>query len=304
MRSLAALLAFVSLLWAPVVTAQEAVRELRTVADAAGETARTPVDLFRVESSYVFESDFDDDIDYGQQDALQSSIEYSHRFLLTGKIYARAGFAYNRFDFGESSAPVPDHLHSISALIGVDYMVGKDPGAFLHFRPGFYTEDDFDSASFDVPMTGGRVFVLQPDRFYVFVGATAAFLRGNFPVLPIAGFIWKPNDQWNVFGMLPEPRVTYSPTQGIDLWIGGQLAGGSFRTDRDESIQPRRLSGAQVDYSEYRAGLGLEVHCRDSVSLIASGGYAFQRRFDFERAGREFKTDPAPYVRVALKAEF
>ena len=304
MRSLAALLAFVSLLSAPAARGQEAVRELRNVADAAGEAERVPVDLFRVESSYVFESEFDDDKDYGEQDALQSSIEYSHRFLLTGKIYARAGFAYNRFDFGESSAPVPDHLHSLSALIGVDYMVGKETGAFLHFRPGFYTEDDFDSASFDVPIIGGSVIVLQPDRLYLFVGATAAFLRGNLPVLPIAGVIWKPNDQWSVFGMLPEPRITYSPTQAIDLWIGGQLVGGSFRTDRDDSIQPRRLSGAQVDYSEYRAGMGLEVHCGDSVSLIASGGYAFRRNFDFERADREFKTDPAPYVRVALKAEF
>jgi hypothetical protein len=34
------------------------------------------------------------------------------------------------------------------------------------------------------------------------------------------------------------------------------------------------------------------------------GGYAFQRRFDFERADEEFESDPAPYVRVGLKAEF
>ncbi len=55
------------------------------------------------------------------------------------------------------------------------------------FGPGFYTENDFDSASFDVPITLGRVFVLQPDRLYVFAGANAAFLRGRWPVIPIAG---------------------------------------------------------------------------------------------------------------------
>ena len=303
MRLTTALLALLAFAATPLAFGQEAVRELRRVADA-GETGTTPVDLFRVESSYVFESDFDDDIDYGEQDALQSAIEYSHRFHLTGKFYLRAGFAYNRFDFGESTAPVPDQLFSIAGLVGIDYMVGKETGAFLHFRPGFYTEDDLDSASFDVPMTGGRVFVLQPDRLFVFVGATAAFLRGSFPVLPIAGIIWKPNEQWSFFGMLPEPRITYSPMKEINLFVGGQLVGGSFRTDRDDTIRPQRLSGAQVDYSEYRAGAGVEVRCADAVSLIASGGYAFRRSFDFERADREWKTDPAPYVRVALKAEF
>ena len=53
-------------------------------------------------------------------------------------------------------------------MIGVDYMHNDDVGAFLQFRPGFYTENDFSSASFDVPMTLGRVFVLQPDRLYAF----------------------------------------------------------------------------------------------------------------------------------------
>ena len=299
MRIPAALLALLALVSNPAAYGGEVMREH----GSATETEHTPVDLLRVESSYVFESDFDDDV-FGEQDALQTALEYSHRFRLTGRIYLRAGLAYNRFDFGESSAPVPDQLFSIAGLIGVDYMVGKETGAFLHFRPGFYTEDDIDSASFDVPITGGRVFVLQPDRLYVFVGATAAFLRGQYPVLPIAGVIWKPTEQWSFFGMLPEPRITYSPTKAIDLFVGGQWVGSSFRTDRDDAIHPQRLSGAQVDYTEYRVGGGVEVRCGEAVSLIASGGYALQRRFDFERADAEYKTDPAPYVRVALKAEF
>ena len=54
----------------------------------------------------------------------------------------------------------------------------------------------------DVPITLGRIFVLQPDRLYFFAGANASFLRGRFPVIPLAGLIWMPNDKWKMVGTL------------------------------------------------------------------------------------------------------
>ena len=81
-------------------------------------------------------------------------------------------------------AVVLDHLHRHelrtreAAVIGIDYMHNNDVGAFIQVKPGFYTEDDFDSSSFDAPITLGRIFVLRPDKLYVFVGANASFLRG------------------------------------------------------------------------------------------------------------------------------
>lgn len=262
------------------------------------------IDIIRFENSYVFESSLEDGGGYGDQDALQTVLEYSHRFRLSGNLYVRAGLAYERFDFGNTSAPVPVHLQSMAAIIGVDYMQGSDVGAFIQLRPGFYTEEHLGIASFDMPITLGRVFVLQKDRLYLFVGATAAFLRGEYPILPIAGVVWRPNNRWNIYGVLPEPRIVYSPNKSVDLWAGGQLVGSSFRTDHHDNIEPRKLSGTQVDYTEYRAGLGVSMHCGSAVSLGVSGGYVFQRRFNFERAGEEFTADPAPYLRVALKGEF
>ncbi len=287
-----------------VAVAQDAAHKQMVQTSTVAEVERTPTEIFRLDGSYVFESDLHNDGNFGPQDALQTGIEYSHRFLLGGRIYLRAGLAYNRFDFGESVAPVPDQLFSIAGILGLEYLVGRDVGAFLQFRPGYYTEDHIGASSFDVPITAGRVFILQPDRLYLFIGANAAFLRGEYPVLPLAGVVWKPSEQWNVYAVVPEPRITYSPNKKLDFWIGGQLVGGSFRTDRDNNIVPRKLSNAQVDYSEYRAGLGIEYHPREEFSILVGGGYAFQRRINFERAGEQWKADGAPYVRVALQAEF
>ena len=301
MKISAGLLSLLTIASLSTAYAGEMTREYSTA--SPGETA---LDLFSLESSYVFQSELDNDFGLSSdQDAFHASIEYSHRFRLGGsKIFLRAGLAYNHFQFGETNAPVPEQLFSIAGVVGLEYMVGNDVGAFLYLRPGFYTEEHIGSSSFDIPVTLGRVFVLQQDRLFFIVGATGAGLRGEFPILPIAGLIWKPSEQWNVFLVPPNPRITYSPSKNVGFYAGGELVGSSFRTDRDSNIFPAKLSNAQVDYTEYRAGLGVDFRCGDAVSVNIGGGYAFQRRFNFDRAGEDFKADPAPYVRVGLTANF
>jgi hypothetical protein len=275
---------------------------LQTVTEK--QTEAVSLNIFELESSYVFESDLHRKVSYGDQYAIQNSFSYAHRFLLSGHLYLHLGIAYDRFDFGTTAAPVPDHLQSMAAVIGVDYMHNNDVGAFFEVKPGFYTQDNFDSASFDAPITLGRIFVLQPDHLYLFVGANASFLRGRFPVIPLAGLIWEPNDKWKVVGMLPEPRVIYSPNDKFDFWAGGELNGGAFRTDRNSTIVPAKLNGAEVDYSEYRAGGGFIYSPCDNVSIDLGGGYAIRREFDFHRAGIRYKADGAPYLRLEFKAKF
>jgi hypothetical protein len=285
-----------------------------TLARGAGEeqlqsvtekkTEAVSLDLFELESGYVFESDLHRGGSFGEQYAIQNTFSYAHRFFMTGHLYLHLGVAYERFDFGATSAPVPNHLQSVAAIIGVDYMHNNDVGAFIQLRPGFYTANDFDYSSFDVPITIGRIFVLQPERLYFFTGLNASFLRGRFPVIPLAGLIWMPDEKWKVMAMLPEPRVIYSPGDKLSFWAGGELTGGSFRTDRNNTIVPAKLNGAQVDYAEYRVGGGFVYSPCENVSIDLGGGYAIQRRFEFYRADITYKTDGAPYLRVEFKAKF
>jgi hypothetical protein len=261
-------------------------------------------DLFEVDASYVFESDLHGEGLSGDQSAIGSSFSYSHRFLLRGNVYLRLGISYDRFDFGSTVVPVPDHLQSVAGMIGVEYMHNNEIGAFIWVQPGFYTENDFNSSSFDAPITLGRAFVLQPDKLFLFVGMNAAFLRGQFPVIPLAGLIWRPDDKWQLKGVLPEPRLIYSPNEKWDFWLGGQLTGGSFRTDHNDTIAPRQLSNAQVDYVDYRAGAGLIYSPGNSIEVDLGGGCSIERSFDFYRADLKYKTDPAPYLRLEFRAKF
>ncbi|MDQ6859766.1 MAG: hypothetical protein M3032_01225 [Verrucomicrobiota bacterium] len=303
MKKLAGLLLLLSLV--SFASAQDASdKNLISSRATTTTTEKTTLDIFDLDATYVWESDITNGRNYGKQDALEFGAGYSHRFLLRGNWYLRGGLEYHRFDFSSTFAPLPDHLQSVAAVVSLEYMVGNDVGAFLRFDPGFYFENDINRSSFDVPITLGRAFVLQPDKLFLFVGANVAFLRGQYPVLPLAGIVWRPNKQWTVDFVPPQPRVIYSPNDRWDFWVGGQLTGWSYRTDRDNTIVPARLNGAQVDYSEYRGAVGFTWHPTQQTSFDVGGGYVFQRRFNFERAGEEYKADPAPFVRAAFKAEF
>jgi hypothetical protein len=297
------------LLAAPLVFAGPA--ETTTTTGASTETlAPVPIDYVETEHAYIFESDFTDSRhDFGQQESWQNDFEYAHRFLINGNWYLRAGVNYSRFDFSQTNAPLPVHLQSGAAIIGLDYMHGEDVGAFIQVRPGIYTEDHINLSAFDCPILIGRFWVVKPDQFYILTGLRASFLSAEFPVVPLVGIVWVPSPHWRLMAVPPEPRLIYTVNKQLDIWIGGQFEGSAFRTDHHDDFQFRggkaaKLSGAVVDYTDIRAGLGLTYSPTDKIDVDLSGGCSVERNFDFSRADQSFRTEPAPYVELEVKAKF
>ncbi len=288
---------------APVWAGSE-IESASVVHSTPEQTLEVPLNIFKMESSYDFESDLNHGGSFGKQDEIQNEFEYGHRIHITGNAYLRLGVAYERFDFGSTAAPVPNHLQSLAGVVSVEIMHGADVGAFLDLRPGFYTQNDFGISSFDIPITIGRIFVVQPEKLYLFAGLNVAFLRGGYPVFPIGGVIWIPADHVRVMGVLPEPRVIYTPVKNLDLYLGGELSGGSYRTDTNDGITPHKLSGTQVDFTDYRAGIGVAYNLKDNLTVDFGAGYSIERHFAFHRAGENYRTDPSPFLRLEIKAAF
>jgi len=160
MKFLLSVLACCAGLIAPFLQAGTDVDEKTAVASNQTATEAVPLDLFEFQTAYVFESDLNHGGSHGKQDEIQSEFEYGHRIQLHDKIYLHLGISYERYDFGSTHAPVPDHLQAFAGVVGIDIMHGKDVGAFIEFRPGFYTEDNFGISSFDVPIAAGMIFVV------------------------------------------------------------------------------------------------------------------------------------------------
>jgi hypothetical protein len=269
-----------------------------------------PIDYVETETAYVFGSDFKNTRhSFDDQDSFQNEFEYGHRFLISGNWYLRGGVSYDRYDFSSTGAPLPIHLQSAAAVLGIDYMHGEDVGAFIQFRPGIYTEEHINASAFDCPITLGRFWVLRTDQLYILTAVRGSFLSSEFPVVPLIGLVWVPSKQWKLMAVPPEPRLIYSVNKQLDLWVGGEIAGSAFRIDHHDDYLTRggktaKLSGAVLDYTDYRAGAGFTFSPTDKIDIDFSGGYSIERNFDFNRADQSFRTDPAPFVKMEIHAKF
>ena len=268
------------------------------------------LNVFRLRSSYTFESDFD----RGQNargDSWWNSVEFGRRIPLDldwaagrgGQWFFRYGFEYDRFDFdNRGNLPLPDDLQSIAAVLALEYVVHHEVGILFETSPGFYFENDIRGDAFDAPTKLAAAFPLT-ENFYLVGGISYSHLR-NYQWLPILGVYWRINDQWTLRAVVPEPRIIYRPQENLAFFAGGEVVGGSFRTDGDTG-RPGRLQHAALTYSEWRAGGGVAWGDPDRCVFELGGGYAFSRVYDYARAGDVFNTkEGAPYVRATFRAAF
>ncbi len=264
------------------------------------ETSR---DLFSYETTYTFRSDFTES-KLGHGDSLYNDLSYDHRFLITGKWYFRAGFEYERYDFGGTDNGLPDHLQAAMAHVAVEYVFKDHAGAGIELDPGFYFQDNVTGDAFDFPWKIFVTFPLKKDKIYSVVALGGGLYQSPI-VGPGCGLIWLISDKLRLQGVFPRPALIYQPNDDWDLRLMGELTYTSFRTDDVLATERKlQLHNAVVQYSEDRAGAQVGYSGFKPFKLIAGAGVTFRRDFDFFRANQAKRTDLAPYVRIAVEAKF
>jgi len=262
-------------------------------------------DLFDYEMDYTFSSHFYDVRgDFGHGDSLYNDFSYAHRFLITGKWYFRAGFEYERFDFGGTDNGLPDHLQTVHALLAVEYVVHDHAGAGIEIDPGPYFQSDAKWNTFDIPWKAWVTFPLKKDKIFAVIGVGGA-INSNPVVAPGGGIIWLFNDHLRLEGVFPKPALVYNPSDDWEFRLFGNLYYASFRTE--DVITPERklqVHDAWVQYSEDRAGVQASYSGFKPFEIHAGAGCTFRRDFDFFRAEASAKTRAAPFVMLEIEAKF
>ena len=270
----------------------------------------TPADenhlnLFDYEMNYTFSSHFYDVRgDFGHGDSLYNDFSFSHRFLITGKWYFRAGVEYERFDFGGTDNGLPDHLQTVHALLAVEYVVHDHAGAGIEIDPGPYFQSDAKWNTFDIPWKAWVTFPLKKDKIFAVIGVGGA-INSNPVVAPGGGIIWLFNDHLRLEGVFPKPALVYNPSDDWEFRLFGNLYYASFRTE--DVITPERklqVHDAWVQYSEDRAGVQASYSGFKPFEIHAGAGCTFRRDFDFFRAEASAKTRAAPFVMLEIEAKF
>jgi Domain of unknown function (DUF6268) len=260
-------------------------------------------DLFYYETTYTFRSDFEES-KLGHGDSLYNDFSYDHRFLITGKWYFRAGVEYERYDFGGTDNGLPDPLQGLYGHLALEYVVKDYPGAAIQLDPGIYFQNHVSGDAFDVP---GKVFVsfpLKKDKIFATVGVGWGQFQDPV-VAPGGGITWLISDKLRLQAVFPKPALVYKPNDDWDIRAIGELNFLGARTDQVHTTERKlQLDDAVVQYSEYRAGLQVGYSGFKPFKIIAGAGATIQRNFDFFRVNQSKRTDPAPYVRVAVEAKF
>lgn len=282
----------------------------KTVAPPAAY--EVPLTVLNLRSIYTFESDFERGGGNASGDSWFNSVTVSRRFPISlpwpnddqGSWYFRAGAEYSRFDFNNSGdLPLPSNLQNVNALLAIEYLVQGETAILIETAPGFYFENEIDGDSFDAP-TKAALAVPLSKSFYLVGGATYRGRFEKYPIWPVLGAVWFINDHWTLNLVAPAPRLTYKAADNLRFWVGGDLGGGSYRTDDDQDRQGN-LRNAALAYSEYRAGVGVVWGDPDRAALDLGAGYTFKRKFDYHRAEEGFETDEgAPFIRLGFRGGF
>jgi hypothetical protein len=219
-----------------------------------------------------------------------------------GQWFLRLGADYERFDFSiHNEDRLPNTLQSAAGVVALEYLVNDETAILLEARPGVYFQHKVNSGSFDVPVNIAATIPIRDGSLYWIAGATYSGLD-RYPVLPIGGVLWHINPKWDLRGYLPNPRLVYEYSDNVEIYAGGELGGGAYKTD-NRNIKPVKLSGGVLTYEEARVGAGV-IWKAKPVTLDFAAGYTVQSTFDYSRAGESFGTHPAPYVRLTARLDF
>lgn len=239
--------------------------------------------------------------EFGSQAEYHYDIEAERNIHLFKTYYLQIGFDHDQFLFSRSNSTLfPDSLTSDAAVIAVSYWAGDEYHPLLRLEPGvYYTRNHITKNSFNMPfrVQGG---VKVNDQLHLVLGVEIDPF-GSSIAFPIVGANWQVNDQFNVRAVFPKPRISYLPNKSLELFIGGELTGGAYRNG---PTRDRRTNNALLDYSDYRACLGMEYDFTNVISLEANLGWNFQRRFNYHRAGPVYNAKGAPYAQLEFKFGF
>ncbi|MBX3433498.1 MAG: hypothetical protein KF847_09270 [Pirellulales bacterium] len=158
---------------------------------------------------------------------------------------------------------------------------GERLSADLGLRTGVWT--DFKEVNSDSIRILGRalgVFSLSP-RMDVLAGVW--YLDRNvIKLFPAGGVHWRPNQEWDMYLVFPNPRVRKRMVNisSSQWWwyVAGEYGGGRWTIERDDG------SPDDFDYNDIRVIGGLEWETQTQARGYIEAGYVFHRELVYARS--------------------
>jgi len=228
---------------------------------------------------------------------------------ITDGLVGIVGADWQTFSFGYSGSniPLPQNLQGLNAIFGVDVQLDEASEWLMRIQlePGvFGTLQSIGWHQVNMPGVAAFTNVIDDDFQWFIAIRVDAFQF--FPVIPVPGFRWRFAENWLLNGSAPKPTIDWRPTEGVRLFVGGDILNLNARLpdSNPEALGDRSLAGALVNYFEARVGGGIAYEVSPGLSLQAEGGAMVWRTFDFPRLNNNVNSTMAPYFQIALRGQF
>lgn len=220
-----------------------------------------------------------------------------------------------------SSAPLPNTLQSVNAIIGADLALSDKIIMRAELHPGIFSDfDHITSSDFDMPVQIGGTYLYSKD-FQIIVGVQID-LKSNLPIIGIPGFRWQFADKWVLSAIPPKPQLQYELNNSLTLYTGADILGGTYHLNDNfgsshghgPNTTNAQFNNNIVDFTEIRVGAGFTWKFTPNLSLDISGGYMPYRSFDLHQDKIGFDThstsfhnsldEGAPYGQAGISGSF
>ena len=202
---------------------------------------------------------------------------------------------------GPDSPDVPPRLHDAAVTFQNIRPLNDRWLAMLDLTLGQYADDASFDSSEAFRITGGGAGIYRSSDQWKWVLGAEYVNRASTQILPVAGFIYTPNDDAEYNLVFPVPKISWrlpwSDAPGSDerwVYVGGEFGGGAWAVRRTDGSDDR------LDITDWRVFLGYERRIIGGLSRRVELGYVFSRKLEYQSNGDQIDLGDTLMVRGGL----
>ena len=234
----------------------------------------------------------------GDIEVTEADLEYSYNPKIFNKLPVKLSLNNQYIGINNSTAvELPAHLISLVTDIETTFPFFKINKTYIRvgLSPSFYGDDwNFGSSDFRMPVRSYIIYL--PDNRWTFLLGVAVYPDFEKEVLPVLGFIYKPNDKL-IINMVPQrPNISYLLNDRTTLFLEG---GGSFNSEFEVDKDDRK--DVVLRYKESHLGAGVTYRLNHStLSSFAVGG-VFNRSLKYNDSLGKVNIKDGLYAEIRLR---
>lgn len=235
----------------------------------------------------------------GEVEIIESESECSYEVKLLDKLPVKFSLDTQYIGIEDTvEVELPAHLIGLAGDIETTLPFFNFKHTYLRFgiNPAFYSDDtSFKASNFRIPT---RYFLIyQPDNKWTFLGGVAVYPDFESEILPILGFIYKPNDKLT-FNIIPKrPNISYQLFDKVTLFAEG---GTSF--NKEFEVTRGNNKNVVLRYQESRLAGGVKFKFNKFIQSSLSLGGVFNRALKYRDNQGKVNIKDGLYTEFRLEA--